>query len=364
MNILLIFEHLFFSKFLKDSSTRSALLLSHGFNKDCFCHSKDAFIEKLDTLGFDQQFKILQENKERRRVVALVSKNQKPYVIKWLDLKAKQSFNFINKFDSEKFAHFELAKKYPKLIPQGIEVGEDYILMEQASGESLFSLAKKYNFKSIERAFEEFSRKAIHFYINEKSDKLKLSQINQWIIETHRYGVHLKAKTSKMGFVHALKSPNDFQIKYLKQIDLIYEEIEKNLGSIYITKSLPDLDEHNCLYNSSNNEFKIVDWEDSKESIVSFDLSYLASRMIVLAIDQNQPTELCFKIYKRLLSLIIEIDIQQSQIFTLLVQWRLMHVVINPWLWPNDSTWKMATESIFSRSNKLKKLNRILNELQ
>ncbi|MCC5815703.1 MAG: hypothetical protein JJT78_13190, partial [Leptospira sp.] len=82
-------------------------------------------------------------------------------------------------------------------------------------------------------------------------------------------------------------------------------------------------------------------------------------RSIILLLKPETNFELIYEIINSAREIVASLNPSQLQVYDILICLRLHHLMLNPWLWPNKSTWVLADDSLLGRANKIRHLKNI-----
>jgi len=355
MNVSLVVQNIINDILLKNSNLRGEIKLPHGFGASGDVSASFSRFNAWSKKKWPEaEVKILQFNAERRRVVAEVlgSDPQNKLIVKWMDKDAFRTFNYLQSLENEKKAHLENSIAHSNFVPRCFSSGPEYLLIESMAGTEFYDLLKTgANINAIE-IISLICASLDAFYKEEKIGHASIQLANKQVMSAHRYSMHLKGPTGFVGFIHSVSAQRRLNKLYGEILGDVFNSL---LGceSFITHKCIYDLDEHNIVVNPSCDQVSVVDWEDQGEGLISFDLSYFAVRAAVSLVAFDYTMGDAQRVVKICRSTLAALDVKQTPLFDALVSWRLLHIIINPWLWPSDSTWNLATEGFFQRKRKL-----------
>lgn len=295
---------------------------------------------------------ILQINVARNRVVALVeSSNLGLVVVKWVDPSSVSSFNFLTYFESEIECHKYLSPKSNKVIPKYIDHGENYIIVEYASGIPLNLLENKsigYTVENFERILENLE----NIYIASKSSVLTPPILNKSYNTTVNNLISSRGQIGLSTFIAVwMAKGNVYELISSKGNEFFntFKKIPTN--NLVACRIVGDLYERNILCNEESNETKIVDFEDSMVSHPIFDLANFVCRFSLIneAIKLDDHLLPCVK---NLLQKYDQTNVEYTfSMFKNLLCIHFMISGINPWLWPSASSFEFSNLSYRAKYN-------------
>lgn len=363
MSVFLFVQDVINDIFLKNSNLRGEIKLPHGYGSSrdvspSFARFNHWSKEKWPAA----EVRVLQFNAERRRVVAQVLGNEphNKLIVKWVDKDALRTFNYLHSIENEKTAHLEYSNAHPNFVPRYFSSGPEHLVVESMAGHEFYDTLLTNSNKNVIETVSQICGALDDFYKKEKIGRATIHLANRQVMFAHRYAMHLKGPTGFVGLIHAIRSPKDVRNLYTKLVDDVFKVLS-DCESMITHTCIHDLDEHNIVVNPSCKQVSVVDWEDQGEGLIAFDFSYFAVRSAVSLISFNYPLQDVQKVLQMCRATLAGLDSKQTCLFDALVKWRLLHIIINPWLWPNESTWKLATEGFSERITKLKKINKLFD---
>lgn len=298
----------------------------------------------------------LQVNVDARRIVAACrSPNGAPAVAKWHDDSMVGTFAFAKSHSASEFAHFQLASELPDVIPRGILLHENLLLLERAGGNRIIDewrLTPDRRGELVERIAKKVSGTVPALQEVAVTHKREyatiLSERLAWLTS---YGVHLKSSPGALGVAHGLLMASDAQAKHAALVRAFIAEGNRIAAEIEPIWSSRDLDELNI--HVGERHIHIVDWDSAGLTFISLEFAMLASRLIALAIidrDTKQASHVVACFHRQLQA----IAPLEGALFLTGLQLHLLYLQINPWMWPNHSSFEMRRDSLAQRALQLR----------
>ena len=369
MNLSLTLWHVFLSFCMKSADTRASLMLDHGFGTFNLSQKQkvtaDRFRQFLKREGFSAAPKIIQQNLGRRRIIFLqdlggATGPSKRLVVKWIDLVQLGCFNFVSMIDNERMFHFDYAPLFPGLIPKGSRCGEDFIAVEAFDGVTLYQLMSQGQHSVIEAAMQVVLNELGRFYRQTTKGEFSPIDFNALLMREYRYGTQIQGSTGMTGLLSALNAPYRLTEIHRSLMSDLLTAFTDVRGMLPASMTVRDIDEHNLLYSSERTELRLVDWEDAGRGLYIFDVAYFCSRLVALVIAFEGERRLCESIISIGAGFVASIDSKHMGIYRLMLAWQLLYIMVNPWLWPSESTWQLSREGFGIRLRKLRIVRNIM----
>lgn len=300
----------------------------------------------------------LQVNVDARRIVAACqSENGVPAVAKWHDGSSVGTYAFTKSHSASEVAHFRLVSELPNVIPRGILLHENLLLLERAGGMRVvdeWRLTPDRRGELVERIAKKISdtvpalRRAADS--RKRESATVLSERLAWLTA---YGLHLKSSPGALGVTHGLLLASDAQERHAALVRAFISEGDRIGSHIVPIWSSRDLDELNIHVDESH--IHIVDWDNAGLTFLSLEFAMIASRLIALAIidrDKRHASHVVACFYRELQA----VAPLESALFLISLQLHVLHLQMNPWMWPNKSSFEIRRDSLAQRALQLSHL--------
>jgi hypothetical protein len=351
----------------KFPNLRSNISLPHGIGEriNDVNNIKEKFNQCLKNSAIDQsKIEILQSNSARSRIVAKYrSEKGKSSVIKYKDESSLGTFNFCGSMDMEIELHKMGCKINKNLIPKYITHGENYIIVDFFNGEPLYKYMKKGSELDLYNASNLLTQELYVLYVNTKSGVGSSSVFNKYMHRNYTYMVSTRGGLKLKNFITSVVTPCNVQERFRENSNRAFYILSKIACNLNLCYTIRDLDEHNILYNASENKIRAVDMEDAEISHPVFDLSYYLSRVCL-----SDAPLLVYEIVNPLIkNLIKEIDSKNSNqincLLSILTANLLIASAMNPWHWPSNSTFELKDQNLITINKWLKDIWELIDIL-
>lgn len=308
---------------------------------------------------------ILQVNLDARKIVAACrSQDGRPAVAKWHDDSEVGTYAFAKNHLHSEVAHFKLASTLPNAIPKGILLHKNLLLLEAVGGHAIINewrLNPDYRKNLAERLAQSIGEIMLHLKLKEVAGLPQggnakiLSERLAWLAS---YGLHLKSSPGALGIVHGLFLPSNAQKRHAALVRAFISEGNRIAAKIDPVWSSRDLDELNIHVDETH--IHIVDWDSAGATFASIEFAMLASRLVALAIIYNdsQVASEIVSCFQRRLCLVAPLE---DLLFLITLRLHILHLQINPWMWPNASSFTLRQDSAVKRVSDLRRLQRWSN---
>lgn len=306
----------------------------------------------------------LQVNIDARRIVASCrDQDGNVAVVKWTDTSEIGTYAYSKSNESSRQAHFIVALDVPGLIPRGILLKDELLIVEKVHGHRF--LEKWYAnqdmqinyvrsvFSGMQQNFKHLAKTAKTF---EARNASILSERLAWLTS---YGLHVKAATGTVGIAHALCISKKAQSRHGDLVSEFVREARKSHDTLIPIWSSRDLNELNIHLDGQC--ATTVDWDNSGLTFYSLEIAMFTSRVIALAVTQGD-TQLATTILHLARESVKSCAPQEMGLFCAALGLHLMHLQINPWMWPNQSSFRLRKVSVAKRVNELMALRRWARE--